>query len=116
MCRILNLLQTGRNQTSCSIYDSLKAAEARGMCLIVRRLAVLEPWRSSAVRRSTSKDKSCNDFLNQRQIARSSRLTLGGDREDLETTAGQTAGFLHYRVPARKFSTATMARDSSLLA
>src|ERR1700753_3036981 len=40
---------------------------------------------------------------------RSPRLTLGGDREDLETTAKKTAGFLHYRDPDRKVSTVTMA-------
>jgi len=33
--------------------------------------------------------------------ARSSRLTLGGGREDLQTTAGWDAGSLHYRVLAR---------------
>ena len=38
--------------------------------------------------------------------ARSSRLTLSGGHEDLETTAASTAGFPHYRVPARKISTA----------
>jgi hypothetical protein len=45
--------------------------------------------------------------------ARSSRITLGRGREDLGTTAASTAGFPHYRVPARKNSTVTMVGDLS---